>query len=265
MNYKNLLFTYADGLTPEKSVGVLTLSRPAALNALNQELLSELKEFLCSSALNSLRCLIVTGAGEKAFVAGADIKEMQSFTPEQALAMAQNGQAIFNMIEQAPFASIAAVNGFALGGGLELAMSCDFMVASSKARFGLPEVSLGLIPGYGGTQRLPRYVGKSLARMITLTGDIYLAEQGKNWGLFAQVVEPTDLMPTCLKLAQVIAGRSPRAIQLAKQAIAEGFDVGQKAGLVTEAKYFAESFASADHNEGIAAFIDKRAPQFRGQ
>jgi enoyl-CoA hydratase len=263
MSYKFLTLTVEPDT--QDTVGRLTINRPESLNALNKALMEELHQAV--EEMNSrpnLRCVIFTGAGEKAFVAGADIKEMQSYTREQAHGMAEGGQRVFQAIEDSRVATIAAVNGFALGGGLELAMACDFMVASEAARFGLPEVTLGLIPGYGGTQRLPRYVGKALARMITFTGDIYSAKQGYDWGLFAQVVPPAELMPACLKLAKNIASRSPAAIRLAKDAINEGFNFTQAEGLALEAEQFAKTFTTQDHNEGIAAFLAKRKPQFTG-
>lgn len=250
----------------QERVGRLTVHRPESLNALNQALLKELREAV--AWLNhhpTLRCLLLTGAGEKAFVAGADIKEMKDFGHEQAHQMAEEGQRLFQEMEDLKMGTIALVNGFALGGGLELAMACDFMIASTTAKFGLPEVSLGLIPGYGGTQRLPRYVGKSLARLITLSGDIFSAQQGYDWGLFARVVEPGELLNTGLQLAKLIAARSPRAVHLAKAAINEGFDFTQEEGLALEAQLFARAFQSEDHNEGIAAFIEKRKPQFSGK
>ncbi len=248
------------------TIARLTIQRPEALNALNRALMEELGELVQTLASrNTLRCMILTGAGEKAFVAGADIKEMQNFAREQAHAMSENGQKVFQYMEDLKMGTIAAVNGFALGGGLELAMACDFMVASENARFGLPEVSLGLIPGYGGTQRLARYVGKANARMITLTGDMYSAKQGLDWGLFTHVVPAAELMPTCLKLAKSIASRSPVAICLAKDAINHGYDFTQAEGMAYEAELFAKSFTADDHVEGLLAFTEKRKPKFTGK
>jgi enoyl-CoA hydratase len=155
------------------------------------------------------------------------------------------------------------VNGFALGGGLELALSCDFIIASKTAKMGLPEVSLGLIPGYGGTQRLSRLCGRGIAKRVALTGDIYSAEQCMQWGLITELTEPADLMSRCMKVAELIAKRSPQAIALAKKSIHQGVDVSQAAGMQIEAKYFAESFGSADKNEGVSAFIEKRSPNFK--
>lgn len=266
MKYRHLEYRIHEDPAFNGHVGILTLNRPAALNALNREVIEDLQAWLEeANSQNNLRCVILTGAGEKAFVAGADIKEMQNYSHDQAERMALTGQKLMQDLEDAKFVSIAMVNGFALGGGLELAMACDFMVASTHARFGLPEVSLGLIPGYGGTQRLSRYVGKALARMITLTGDIYSAEQGRDWGLFAKVVEPADLLPTCLKLAKSISARAPLALSWAKQAINKGYDLPQVDGSNLEAELFAKTFTTEEHSEGLRAFIEKRAPQFKGE
>jgi len=248
------------------SVGIIRIARPEAMNALNKQVLSELRELVTGlSSKPDLRCVILTGEGEKAFVAGADIKEFDALSAAQAKEMAVNGQALLQKIEELPFPVIAVVNGFALGGGLELALSCDFMMASAKARWGLPEVTLGLIPGYGGTQRLSRVVGRALARRIALSGEMFTAQQGYEWGLFAQVCEPADLMPAALKLAETLASRAPRALELAKKSINQGHDLSLRDGLKLEAELFGRSFETQDHNEGIKAFIEKRAPNFLGK
>lgn len=252
----------------EGHIGTLTISRPQALNALNAQLLTELGEFLTAVSVQNfpdMRALIITGSGEKAFVAGADIKEMQARDPKTGQHMAAEGQKVFQAIEDLKVPTIAAVNGFALGGGLELALSCDFIIASKAAKMGLPEVSLGLIPGYGGTQRLVRVAGKAVARLMTLTGDIYTADQCEKWGVVALVTEPADLLPTANKLAKKIAERSPRAIALAKEAIYRGADVAQSAGMDIEAELFHAAFNSADRTEGVNAFVEKRAPKFTGK
>lgn len=250
----------------EGQVQVLSLNRPQALNALNQQLLSEL-----DLALNTLeedqalRVLIITGEGEKAFVAGADIREMQNHSSAQAEQMALKGQSLFNRIQNFRLPVIAAVNGFALGGGLELALACDFIVASENAKLGLPEVSLGLIPGYGGTQRLSRSVGKAWARRLTLTGEMIDATTAYTIGLVTEVVSRDRLSARSIELAQTIAARSPKALHLAKRAINEGAEMELGEGLRLESKLFGESFSTEDHNEGIAAFIEKRRPQFKGK
>lgn len=249
----------------EGQVGLLTINRPQAMNALNSQVLKDLSQFLSRIKDDkSIRALILTGSGEKAFVAGADIKEMESIDGQGAKIFAERGQAIFQELEELRIPTIAAVNGFALGGGLELAMACDFIVASQNAKLGLPEVSLGLIPGYGGTQRLSRYCGKAIARLMTFTGDMYTADQCAQWGLVTFVTTSEDLIPACMKIAGKIAQRSPKAVQLAKQSIIKGFDVSQSAGMSLEAQYFQEAFSSADKKEGVKAFIEKRPPQFTG-
>lgn len=249
----------------ENKIGVLTIQRPEALNALNSSVLAELGELFGQLTRENLRALIVTGAGEKSFVAGADIKEMETMTAVQAKEFAARGQRLFRQLEEFSFGTIAAVNGFALGGGLELALACDWIVASQKAKWGLPEVSLGLIPGYGGTQRLSRVVGKAVAKRVALTGEVFTAEQGLNWGVFTQVTAPEDLLPTVRKQAEMIATRAPLAVGFTKQSIEQGFDQSLQDGMQTEAGFFSQAFSTKDHTEGIQAFIGKRTPNFKGE
>ncbi|WP_317930881.1 enoyl-CoA hydratase/isomerase family protein [Halioxenophilus sp. WMMB6] len=246
----------------ENGIGVLTFNRPSAMNALNSEVLAELSRFCDEVIALNLRCLIVTGAGDKAFVAGADIKGLAERPESEAADTALEGQRPFRALEELPMPVIAAVNGFALGGGLELALSCDYIVMSSKAKFGLPEVTLGLIPGFGGTQRLSRCVGKGIASYITLTGDIFPAKYALQWGLAVDVVEPEELMAVCRKQAEIIASRSSNATRLVKQAINEGYDLSQREGEDLEVRLFVEAFESEHKREGLAAFIEKRAPNF---
>lgn len=247
-------------------VGVIKISRPEALNALNKQVMNELGELLTTLAKKpGLRACILTGDGEKAFVAGADIKEMESMTAAQAHAMATNGQAVLQKIEDMPFPVIAVVNGFALGGGLELALACDFMLASAKTKWGLPEVTLGLIPGYGGTQRLTRVAGRAVARRVALSGEMFTAQQGEAWGLFTQVLEPADLMPAAMKLAETLASRAPVALGLVKRSINHGDDVSLAEGLKLEAELFAKTFETADRTEGVKAFVEKRPANFQGK
>jgi enoyl-CoA hydratase len=247
-------------------IGVLKISRPKALNALNAQVLEELSQCLKEIAQDkSIRCLILTGDGEKSFIAGADIKEMSEMAPEQAKAFAEKGQSITRSLEKLPFPVIAAVNGFALGGGTEMAISCDFIIASTNARFGLPEVSLGIIPGFGGTQRLSRYVGIARAREMVFTGNHYKADKAKEIGLANEVVELSELMPTCLKLAQTIAERGPIAVRVAKRAMDQGYHQALDDSLRIERETFSELFTSSDQREGTSAFIDKRQPDFKGE
>ncbi|MCB0422699.1 MAG: enoyl-CoA hydratase/isomerase family protein, partial [Bdellovibrionales bacterium] len=233
MEFQNLTFA------ENGDVGVLTISRPKALNALNSELLGELDLVLDKIHAHSrLRVLVITGDGEKAFVAGADIKEMSEYSPDQALEMSLRGQKIFHKIESLRQPVIAAVNGFALGGGMELALACDFVIASDNARFGLPEVSLGLIPGYGGTQRLWRSVGASVAKLMTYTGDMYSAPQMKEWGLVTDVVALSELMEKTMAVAKTIGFRGPQAVSAAKVVINTGMDCDLQVGLQNEAQAF---------------------------
>ena len=260
MSFECILYDENDG------VGVLTINRPKALNALNAQVLKELQNLLGDlKRSSSLRCLIVTGAGEKSFVAGADIKEMEKYSPQEALEMSMIGQDTFKQIEDLKVPSIAAVNGFALGGGMELALACDFIIASESAKFGLPEVTLGLIPGYGGTQRLSRNIGRSLAKMVTFSGDLYSVEEAQKWGLVAEVLPADDMMARCQKLATKISQRSPMALALAKRSMAEGADQPLAEGLRIEANYFSQTFSTDDHVEGIQAFIEKRKANFTGK
>lgn len=247
------------------SVGVLKIARPEAMNALNKQVLNELGAVVADLPHSGVRALIVTGEGEKAFVAGADIKEMQAYSGAQAREMAVGGQALMQKIEDLPFPVIACVNGFALGGGLELALACDFMMASNKARWGLPEVTLGLIPGYGGTQRLSRVLGRALAKRVALSGEMFSAQQGFEWGLFTSLHEPGELFSAAMKAAETFASRAPVALGLVKQAIHRGGDLPLREALALEADLFGKSFETQDHNEGIAAFVEKRAPQFQGK
>jgi enoyl-CoA hydratase len=249
----------------EDKIGVITISRPEALNALNKQVLTDLKVLLQElGSKRDLRACILTGDGEKAFVAGADIKEMENLSPALGREMSVQGQALLQKLSDLPFPVIAALNGFALGGGLELALACDFIIASDKVKWGLPEVSLGLIPGYGGTQRLSREVGRALARRIALSGEIFTARQGYEWGLFSQVVEPAELLPAARKLAATLAQRAPMSLAWVKEAINHGSDRTLAEGLKLEADLFGRSFETKDHNEGIQAFIAKRPPVFQG-
>lgn len=247
-------------------VGVLTINRPQAMNALNSIVLSELTKFTQEIANNKeIRALIVTGAGEKAFVAGADIKEMTAMGPKEAKEFAIKGQTTFESFEKLPFAVIAAVNGFALGGGCELALSCDIIFASNKAKFGLPEVTLGLLPSFGGTQRLARSVGLFKAREMVFSGDFYSADDCKAMGLVNKVFEADTLMTEAKKLAETIALRGPIAVAKAKVSINDGFDRLLSEGLKKEADLFGELFATEDQKEGTGAFVEKRKPNFQGK
>ena len=250
----------------EGPVAVLSLNRPKALNALNRALLQRLHERLVEVEQDpAIRVAILTGSGEKAFVAGADIAEMAAYRPDQAEFFARAGQDIVAKIAGLSKPVIAAVNGFALGGGCELALACDFIVASHKAKFGLPEVTLGVIPGFGGTQRLSRLIGRQAALRWILTGDIHTADQAFAAGLVTQVVEPEQLLPVVLDVATRIAARGPLALTAARHVVDAGLDVPLSQGMRKEAVAFGRLFASADQKEGMGAFLAKRPPQFTGK
>ena len=252
-------------LETEGAVAVLTIDRPKALNALNQQVLKELEEAISKVAHDSsLRALIVTGGGEKAFVAGADIGEMQNYTTAQALMFAQLGHRVLGALEALHVPTIAAVNGFALGGGCELALSCDLIYASEKAKLGLPEVTLAVIPGFGGTQRLTRLVGKARAKELIFTGDMIDAAKAKEIGLVLDVLPPAELLAHCKKIAGTIAKRGPVAVSQAKRAIEHGADLPLKDACELERQAFALLFGTADQREGMKAFVEKRAADFKG-
>lgn len=248
-------------------IAVLTISRPEALNALNSTVLDEMNAFiteLSKKPLSEISALIITGSGEKAFVAGADIKEINSLTPSQALGFAEKGQKLFRSLENLKVPVIAAVNGFALGGGCELALACDFIFASENAKFGLPEVTLGLIPGFGGTVRLSRAVGQNRAKELTYTGDMIPATEALRIGLANKVLPLAELLPAALKTAQTISSRAPVAVAHAKKSIMKAFDADVDAAMAIEAKEFSGLFETKDVREGTSAFLEKRKAQFTG-
>lgn len=260
MNFETLLYQQ------EGPIGTLTINRPQALNSLNKRVLKELQLFAGQIQSNKeIRVLIITGSGEKAFVAGADIKAMQGMSPQEAEEFSVMAQTAFNAIENLSFAVIAAVNGFALGGGCELALSCDIILASEKAKFGLPETSLGLLPCFGGTQRLPRAIGLYKAREMVFSGEFYSAKDCQEFGFVNRVVAPEALTQEAQKLAATIASRGPVAVAKAKQSLNTGFELHISDGLKQEARLFGELFVTEDHNEGIGAFIEKRSPDFKGK
>jgi len=252
-------------LERRENVAILTLDRPEALNALNLSVFDELEAAFTELARDpELRAVILTGAG-KAFVAGADIKEMAAFPPPQAQAFSRRGQQVMSLIEDFPRPVIAAVNGFALGGGCELAMACDLRIASEKAKTGQPEVNLGVLPGFGGTQRLTRLVGRAKAKYLLFTGEVIPADRALALGLFDEVVAPEQLMARCLEIAATIAAKGPIAVSCCKQAVNVGADLPLAQGLDREAELFGQAFATADQKEGMAAFIEKRPAIFRGK
>jgi len=260
MAYQNLLVEVSE------RIATITFNRPKNLNALNPATVRELKTALEEvSAREDVGVVLLTGAGEKAFIAGADISEMGRFTPVQALDFALLGQEVLGFIERMPQPVIGAINGFALGGGCEVAMACDLLVAAESAKFGQPEVNLGIIPGYGGTQRLPRLVGRNLAKELVLTGDMITAQRAFEIGLVNKVVPAGELMPAARELARKILSRGPVAVRLAKMAMNRGLDLDLGNACALEAGAFATGFATADRAEGIAAFLEKRKPDFTGK
>ena len=244
-------------------VAVVTINRPAQLNALNAAVLQELhEEVVRLDAHSGVRAVVLTGSGEKSFVAGADIAEFASFSPEEGEALATHGQAlVFDRIEQSSKPFIAAINGFALGGGLELAMACHIRLASSTAKMGLPEVGLGVIPGYGGTQRLPRLVGNGRALQMIATAKMIDALTAERWGLVNSVHEGSDLLPQAIAMGQQIAQQSGNALSEALAAVRAGWE-NPTAGFAEEKKRFGACFQTTEFIEGTTAFLEKRKPQY---
>lgn len=250
----------------ENGIALITINRPKVLNALNTDTLNELKAaVLDAGADESIKVLIITGAGEKAFVAGADIAQMRDLSVLEGRKMTMLGQDVFNIIENLDKPVIAAVNGFALGGGCELAMSCDIRVASQNAKFGQPEVNLGIIPGYAGTQRLARLIGKGRAKYYIYTGYMFTAEEAFQMGLVNKVVRPEELLDECKTIAQTIMSKAPVAIMMAKKAINHGLDMDLNSGVAYEAEAYTTTFATEDRVEGMTAFLEKRAANFKGR
>jgi enoyl-CoA hydratase len=249
----------------EAGVGIATFNRPKALNALNNATIAELGSLLDEVAQDgAVRALVLTGAGDKAFVAGADISEMAALSPIAARRFAEAGQGTFAKLEALPIPTIAAVNGFALGGGCELAMACDLVYASDRARFGQPEVNLGLMPGFGGTQRLARRVGLMRAKELVLSGEMVDAAKAKEIGLALEVVPAERLLAYALEKAQKIASRAPVGVALAKRALEVGAGVDLATGCALELDAFAVLFSTDDAREGMRAFLEKRAAAFKG-
>ncbi len=238
---------------------VATINRPKALNALNSEVLSDLDELVQTvSADADIRALVITGSGEKAFVAGADIGEMSTLTPEEGEAFGKHGNDVFRKLETLPIPTIAAVNGFALGGGCELSMSCDIRLCADTAVFGQPEAGLGITPGFGGTQRLARLVGPGMAKQLIYTAKNIKADEAYRIGLVNAVYPLDELMPAAEKMAETIAKNAPIAVRACKKAINEGLEVEMDDAVVIEEKLFGSCFKTADQIEGMSAFLEKR-------
>ena len=254
MPYENIL------LETENKTAIIIINRPESLNALNAKTISELSHVLDEISSNkNYRTVIITGSGEKSFVAGADIKEFSAFSSEKAKELSKRGHLVFNKIENCNKPVIAAINGFALGGGLELAMACHIRYASENAKLGLPEVTLGLIPGYGGTQRLPKLVGKGLANEMIFSAKMISAEKAKSIGLVNEVFALDELLSKTEELAQQIVKNSPQGIAKAIKVVNES---DKENGMESEIDSFGELFAEGDFKEGVAAFLEKRKPAF---
>lgn len=250
-------------LAVEGHIAIVTIARPKALNALNTETLQELAAvFTALDKDAAVRAIILTGDGPKSFVAGADITEMAPLDAAQGEAFGLAGHKAFDTIEQCSKPVIAAVNGFALGGGCEIAMACDIRIAATNALFAQPEAGLGIPPGFGGTQRLPRLVGRGYAKLMILSCLQIKADEALRIGLVEQVVAPEELMPQALKIAAMIATKSPNAVRICKRLINEGLDLTLAEGNKLEAKGFGEAFNSPEQKEGMAAFVEKRKANF---
>ena len=250
----------------EDRVALVTINQPEVLNALNEVTIEELEKAFCERLRqDDVGAIIVTGAGEKAFVAGADIKELAEMDPLGGRVRSIRGHRLMELIENSPKPVIAAINGFCLGGGCELALACHMRIAAEKAEIGLPEVKLGLIPGYGGTQRLARLVGKGRAMEMILSGESISAQQALTIGLVNKVVAAEDLIPQCRKLAEKILLNGPLAVRYCIEVINNGLEMPLGEATRLEATFFGLSFATGDMKEGTCAFIEKRKPEFKGK
>jgi enoyl-CoA hydratase len=260
MGYENLLYEKKDG------IAYVTFNRPKVLNALNRKTVEELRDALIDARDDvSVRVLILTGAGEKSFVAGADISELAQRTPVDGKDFSLFGQSVFHLLETIGKPSICAINGFALGGGCELALSCTIRMASKTAKLGQPEVKLGIMPGYGGSQRLARLCGKGAAHELCLTGEMITAEEAQRIGLVNHTYEPEELLPAAEALAKKIIANAPLAVKYTMQAIERGVEMPQEEGLFLEATLFGLSCATQDMREGTKAFLEKRKAEFKGK
>lgn len=253
-------------LEVNEGIGWLTVNRPDSLNALTSAVVAALESALRDLEQDrAVKVVVVTGAGEKAFVAGGDIKEMADMDPLAAKEYARRGQQVVAFIGKMRKPVIAAVNGYALGGGLELALACDFIYASEKARLGLPEVTLGVIPGFGGTQNLPRLIGPNRAKELIFSGKALTAQQAKEWGIVNEIFPPEELRAKVTEIAQAIARNGMLAVGNAKDAVVNGLNMGREDGLRYESALFASLFATEDQKEGMSAFVAKRKAEFKGK
>ena len=259
-DFETILFAVEDG------VATITINRPKVLNALNDTVLADLTRcFRDIRRHEEVKGVMITGAGDKAFIAGADIAVMEGMTPLQARHFCEAGHRCMRAIEMCHAPVVAAVNGFALGGGLELALSCDFIYAATNAKMGLPEVNLGLFPGFGGTQRLPRLIGRNRAKELIYTARLLSAEEAFSWGIVNKVVEPAELLNAVKGVLKTILKKGPVAIQLAKRVMNEGTDLPLASGLAFEENTFPMIFGTEDKTEGVRAFLEKREARFTGK
>jgi enoyl-CoA hydratase len=259
MAYQNILFN------GEGNVAVIKFNRPKALNAINPDVLAEVSDALDKIEGDpSVKVLILTGEGEKAFVAGADIAHMVNLSPLQFRQFSRDGQELLFRLEKLPIPVIACVNGFALGGGTEIALACDFIYASENAKFGQPEINLGIIPGFGGTQRLPRLVGKGMAKELCMTGAMISAQEAKEIGLVNKVFPPDKLWEETMKTANTLASKGKISLKAVKDCIERGYDVDLRDGCYMESDAFGLCMISPDGKEGMSAFLEKRKPDFKG-
>jgi enoyl-CoA hydratase len=260
MELKNILYEKSEG------IATITINRPEKLNALNQETIQEISSTLDDAEKDeNIRVVVITGAGDRAFSAGADINEMKGKTPIDLRRSCQRTKEMMNKVEDLEKPVIAAINGYALGGGLELAMACDLRIASEKARLGQPEINIGLIPGWGGTQRLPRFVGKAIAKEMIFTGKMIDAKTAERLGLVNAVVPADQLKAAVKKLAEELSSKPPIAVKLAKQLINNSIETNLRIGMMHESEAFGILSSTEDVKEGIAAFLEKRKPKFKGK
>jgi enoyl-CoA hydratase len=260
MSYETIL------LAVEQGIAIIRINRPKALNAINPTVIQELTDALEKIRTDtSLRVLILTGEGDKAFVAGADIAAMRDYTPLKGKYFSNQGHELLFQLESLPIPVIACVNGFALGGGIELAMACDFIYAADSAKFGQPEINLGIIPGFGGTQRLSRLVGKSTAKELCMTGIMISAQEAKDIGLVNRVFPTEALWEETIKVAKLLAAKGKVSIRAVKETIDRGYDQDLRTGCHMESEAFGICMASPDAREGMSAFLEKRPPEFKGE
>ncbi len=260
MAYENI------SVSLEEGIAVLKINRPKVLNALNRTTLLEIQRALKELEKDpEVRVLIITGEGEKAFVAGADISEMAPMNPKEALEFSKLGHETLSLIEEFPSPVIAAVNGYALGGGLELVLACDIILASENARLGLPEVTLGICPGFGGTQRLPRLIGKARAKELIFTGEMIDAKKAYEFGIVNKVIPQDKLLDEAKEIARKIAKNGPLAVRAAKRLVEKGLETSLRNGEAMEIEAWANLFATEDQKEGMKAFLEKRKPEFKAR